>query len=96
MPGVDSSVIQVEFSEEPRFAVKDEGQFATLVRTAFGQRRKMLRNSLRGLAAADGRDLLPELEDVSGIDLNRRPEELDVEEFALLSDSLASIRSESQ
>ena len=96
VPGVDSSVIQVDFSEEPRYAVKDEGQFATLVRTAFGQRRKMLRNSLRGLAAADGRDLLPALEDVSGIDLTRRPEELAVEEFASLSDSLVSVRSESQ
>lgn len=96
VPGVDSSVIQVDFSEEPRFAVKDEVQFATLVRTAFGQRRKMLRNSLRGLAAADGRDLLPALEDVSGIDLTRRPEELAVEEFASLSDSLAIVRSESQ
>ena len=96
IPGVDSSVIQVDFSEEPCFTVKDEGQFATLVRTAFGQRRKMLRNSLRGLAAADGRDLLPALEDVSGIDLTRRPEELAVEEFALLSDSLAIVRSESQ
>ncbi len=96
IPGVDSSVIQVDFSEEPCFTVKDEGQFATLVRTAFGQRRKMLRNSLRGLAAADGRDLLPALEDVSGIDLTRRPEELAVEEFALLSDSLAIVRGESQ
>ncbi len=96
VPGVDSSVIQVDFSEEPRYSVKDEVRFATLVRTAFGQRRKMLRNSLRGLAAADGRDLLPALEDVSGVDLTRRPEELAVEEFASLSDSLAIVRSESQ
>jgi 16S rRNA (adenine1518-N6/adenine1519-N6)-dimethyltransferase len=96
VPGVDSSVIKVDFSEEPRYAVKDEGRFATLVRAAFSQRRKMLRNSLRSLTAADGRDLLPALEDVSGIDLTRRPEQLAVEEFALLSDSLATVRSESQ
>lgn len=96
VPGVDSSVIKVEFAEEPRYAVQDEGRFATLVRTAFSQRRKMLRNSLRSLAAADGRDLLSALEDASGIDLARRPEDLAVEEFALLSDSLATVRGESQ
>lgn len=96
VPGVDSSVIKVEFAEEPRYAVQDEGRFATLVRTAFSQRRKMLRNSLRSLAAADGRDLLSALEDASGIDLTRRPEDLAVEEFALLSDSLATVRGESQ
>ncbi len=95
VPGVDSSVIQIDFSETPRFAVADERRFATLVRTAFSQRRKMLRNSLRGLAAADGRDVLPALETESGIDLARRPEDLEVEEFARLSDVLSALRSES-
>jgi 16S rRNA (adenine1518-N6/adenine1519-N6)-dimethyltransferase len=50
----------------------------SLVRTAFGQRRKMLRRSLAGTVA-------PEVFDVAGIDAQRRPEELDVVEWGRLT-----------
>ncbi len=92
VPGVDSSVIRIDFSERPRFSVRDEQCFATVVRTAFSQRRKMLRNTLRGLASASGSDLLPAIESESGIDLTRRPEELGAEEFARLSDAFTAMR----
>jgi 16S rRNA (adenine1518-N6/adenine1519-N6)-dimethyltransferase len=92
VPGVDSSVIEVRFAAAPRFAVRDERHFTTVVRTAFGQRRKMLRNTLRGMASVDGRDWLPEIAAESGVEMTRRPEELSVEEFVCLSDAFSVIR----
>jgi len=92
VPRVDSSVIEIRFAPEPRFAVRDERHFTTVVRTAFGQRRKMLRNTLRGLASIDGRDLLPDIAAESGVEMTRRPEELSVEEFVCLSDAFSVVR----
>ncbi|MEL7169894.1 MAG: rRNA adenine N-6-methyltransferase family protein, partial [Bacteroidota bacterium] len=48
-PKVDSAVVSLDFAgvEEPEV---DENQLRTVVRTAFGQRRKMLRSSLKALA----------------------------------------------
>jgi len=92
VPGVDSSVIKVSFSAQPRFAVRDERAFTVLVRTAFAQRRKMLRNSLQGLVPSGERDLLAEVASVASIELTRRPEELSVEEFVSLSDAFTLVR----
>ena len=51
---------------------------------AFGQRRKMLRQSLKGFAAARGVDLAALL-DAAGLDPTRRAEEIDVAGFAALA-----------
>jgi 16S rRNA (adenine1518-N6/adenine1519-N6)-dimethyltransferase len=51
------------------------------VKTAFSQRRKMLSNSLKNIRS-DIKELLTE----AGIDPQRRPETLSIEEFARLSD----------
>ena len=88
-PKVQSSVVQLHFREACRYPVQDESMFVRLVRTAFGQRRKMMRNSLRNLQHRSG----PPLEDIAsraGIDLSRRPETLTVEEFGRLSDAFAT------
>jgi 16S rRNA (adenine1518-N6/adenine1519-N6)-dimethyltransferase len=49
-----------------------------LVRTAFGQRRKMLRRSLAAIVA-------PEVFEAAGIDAQRRPEELDIAAWGALT-----------
>ena len=69
--------------ELPAVAVKDEKMFFRLVKTAFSQRRKTLSNSLKGL----GEDIR-EVMISAGIDPQRRPETLSLEEFARLSDAL--------
>ena len=89
IPKVQSTVVRLRFRETCRYPVQDERMFVRLVRTAFGQRRKMMRNSLRNLQHPSG----PPLEDIasrSGIDLSRRPETLTVEEFGRLSDAFAA------
>lgn len=55
-----------------------ENDLFVVVRTAFGQRRKMLRRSLADWATEG-------VFERSGIDATRRPEELTLEEFALLA-----------
>ena len=87
VPAVDSSVVELRFAPKPRYAVEDADCFDRLVRRAFGQRRKMLRNSLLGLNPGGGRSWLAELGQQAGIELTRRPEELSIEEFVRLSDA---------
>lgn len=97
-PEVDAAVVELSFSGEWRFPVLNEAVFDSVARAAFGQRRKMLRNALRSLPplltanSGDGRYLADaELEAAAmtaGIDLTRRGETLEPEEFAILSDAL--------
>ena len=87
VPAVDSAVVELRFAAVPRFAVGDMVRFDRLVRRAFGQRRKMLRNSLLGLNPQGGKDWLAELGRRAEIELTRRPEELSIEEFVRLSDA---------
>ena len=47
-PAVESAVIRVGFRSTPRVEVRDEAAFTSVVRAAFGQRRKTLGNALRG------------------------------------------------
>lgn len=85
-PDVESGVVRLEARGRPGCAVDDEGLFFRVVRAAFAQRRKMLRNAL-----ASGLALAPtEVEAAcaaSGIEARRRGETLTLEEFAALANS---------
>jgi len=81
VPKVDSAVVHIEILERPSVLVRDEEIFFRVIKTAFSQRRKMLSNSLKSI----GEDVKERLTE-SGIDPNRRPETLSIEEFARLSD----------
>ena len=83
-PGVDSGVIRFSFTFEAEKTLLNPSLFREIVRLTFGQRRKMLRNTLSGLYP---RFILDQL----NIDLSRRPESLSVEEFADLSNQLQKI-----
>jgi 16S rRNA (adenine1518-N6/adenine1519-N6)-dimethyltransferase len=84
-PKVTSALVRLTMNSTPRAAVTDEQFFRSMVRAIFGKRRKTLRNSLRYFLA----DPLP-----SGLDdvLQRRPEELTIEELAHLSNRLVEAR----
>jgi 16S rRNA (adenine1518-N6/adenine1519-N6)-dimethyltransferase len=79
VPEVDSAVFNARFLAQAAFPVRDEVFFKTLVKTVFGQRRKMLRNTIKPFIREE-----TELGHVP-IELNRRPETLSVREFAELS-----------
>ncbi|MDO8392406.1 MAG: 16S rRNA (adenine(1518)-N(6)/adenine(1519)-N(6))-dimethyltransferase RsmA [Actinomycetota bacterium] len=76
-PNVESSLAEIRRRSEPATAAPADELFP-LVRTAFGQRRKMLRRSLAGVVS-------PEVFEAAGIDSQRRPEELDVQEWGRLA-----------
>ena len=82
-PRVTSSVVRLAPHERPPVDIPDPEQFDRLVATAFAQRRKTLRNSLRGLL--DTADI-----EAAGIDPGARPETLGLEQFAALARALGA------
>ena len=82
VPKVDSAVIHIEILERPSVDIKNKDFFSKIVRTAFSQRRKMLSNSLKSISG-DVKEWLA----AAGIDPNRRPETLSIEEFARLANT---------
>lgn len=81
-PKVDSSFLKLKIREVPAVCVKDESLFFKIVRSAFGKRRKILRNSLLGVVAGQA---LEEFFAKTSLDSNTRPERLTLENFALLA-----------
>lgn len=85
-PKVTSTVIRITPRSEP-LAPADFQAMETVVRAAFGQRRKMLRSALKAL----GRDTA-ELLSRAGIEPTARAEELPIEDFARLARAYAENR----
>ncbi|MGF1660066.1 MAG: 16S rRNA (adenine(1518)-N(6)/adenine(1519)-N(6))-dimethyltransferase RsmA [Rubrimonas sp.] len=85
-PKVTSSVVSIAPLDAPR-AQADLALLEEVTAAAFGQRRKMLRQALKGLGVA------PEtLLDAAGIEPTRRAETLPVEAFCALARALAQAR----
>jgi 16S rRNA (adenine1518-N6/adenine1519-N6)-dimethyltransferase len=80
-PKVDSAIVRLTPLPPESVPYNDAGVFAEVVARAFGQRRKTLRNTLKGLVDAA---VFEEL----GIDPVRRGETLSVAEFARLANRL--------
>jgi len=76
-PNVESALVEITRRTPPD---TDPSALFALVRTAFGQRRKMLRRSLAGVVA-------PETYDVAAVQPTARPEELDVDDWCRLTDA---------
>ena len=81
-PKVTSSIVELRPRVSPDPC--DGRILSALTLAAFGQRRKMLRQSLKGFAAARGLDLNTWL-DKAGIDPTRRAEEIEVAGFVSLA-----------
>ncbi len=75
-PIVDSAIIRFTKKENPLISDEKYMRFNKLVSAAFSQRRKMLRNTLKGW------DIHPDLQEQ--INFSRRPETLTIEEFVAL------------
>lgn len=76
-PNVESALVEIRRRPAP-IVDAPPGALFELVRTAFNQRRKMLRRSLAATVA-------PYVFAAAGIDSSRRPEDLDVVEWAALT-----------
>ena len=82
-PAVMSAVARLTPLAQDAADVRDVEALSRLVATAFSQRRKTLRNSLKSVVGAD------ELERL-GIDPGQRPEQISIAEFVALSNHLLS------
>jgi len=82
-PKVDSAILRIDPSPQPRVAVADEGSFFDLVRAGFTAPRKQLANSLAQGLGISKAEVLPLLER-AGIVPQRRAETLSLEEWARL------------
>ncbi len=85
-PEVDSAVVTLTVRERPAAVLADERFFIRVVKAAFSQRRKTLRNALRQLDVS--KEKMDGVLGGTGIDLGRRAETLTVEEFGRLADFL--------
>ena len=81
-PKVDSAIVRIIPLPASEVLVRDEKLFSAIVATAFGQRRKTLRNTLKNYLDKCGLEQL-------GIDPQLRAENLGVEEFARIANFLA-------
>lgn len=82
-PRVDSTVVDISPLEQPRAHVKSLADYSKVVRAAFGQRRKTLRNSLGELFREKS---LP----IDLLDFGRRAETLTIAEFAEIANTLST------
>lgn len=80
-PAVTSTVVSLIPRAEPVLAVSQKA-LETVTAAAFGQRRKMLRSSLKSLGLDE------HIYSTMGIDLNRRAETLSVLEFCIIAAAL--------
>jgi len=82
-PKVESAFVRLVPYERPPVQVTDEAVFEQIVRRAFAQRRKTLRNALREMLEAEEISAL-------GIDTTARAETLSISDFAALANRAVS------
>jgi 16S rRNA (adenine1518-N6/adenine1519-N6)-dimethyltransferase len=80
-PKVTSSIVRLNLLARPRYRIADEPFFRAMVRGVFGKRRKTLRNSLSFFL--DPVPVLP-----PKFDLQKRPEQLSLQQLVELSNEL--------
>ncbi|CAI8766461.1 MULTISPECIES: 16S rRNA (adenine(1518)-N(6)/adenine(1519)-N(6))-dimethyltransferase RsmA [Pseudomonas] len=85
-PKVDSAIVRLVPHETLPFPAKDHRLLERIVREAFNQRRKTLRNTLKALLSSDAIE-------AAGVDGSLRPEQLDLAAFVRLADKLAEQQS---
>jgi 16S rRNA (adenine1518-N6/adenine1519-N6)-dimethyltransferase len=86
-PKVESAVIHMAWKEKPMVDTKDEEWFKKIVRGSFGYRRKTLINALKHSTLSLPGNAETRIKKI-GIDPQRRPETLSIQEFAQLAEAL--------
>ena len=87
-PKVDSEVLELRFKKRLEYPANDEIYFFSVIKAAFGNRRKILKNALATSALNIDANTAQNILEKSGIDPVRRAETLTIEEFVKLSNNL--------
>ena len=95
-PKVDSTVIETRFKSTTMYGPHDEAMLFAVMKAAFGNRRKTLKNALAASGLGiDARSALEALQS-AGIDPSRRAETLKPAEFVSLEISLREAMAKSE
>lgn len=86
-PKVESAVAHIVWKEKPIVELEDEKWFKEVVKASFGYRRKTLINALKHSGLSLPEDAEGKIRKI-GINPQRRPETLTIQEFAYLADTL--------
>lgn len=89
-PEVDSAVIHLQLKEKVEISEQEEQAFRKIVKTAFNQRRKTLRNSLKNLFPQNQRELSEKFFSLQ-FDFSRRAEQLHLDDFLYLAKNFCLI-----
>lgn len=87
-PKVDSAVIRLDILKNPRVELKNEKLFFRIIKSAFGQRRKTLSNSLSSGISLPKGDIINALE-TAGVPANYRAEQLTMQQLADIANAVA-------
>jgi len=87
-PKVDSEILELRFKSKAVHPVRDEAFFFRVIKAAFGNRRKTLKNALAASELDIDANTAAHILERSGIDPVRRAETLNTAEFVKLSNLL--------
>ena len=87
-PKVDSAVLDIKFKSTAMYGPHDEAMLFRVIKAAFGNRRKTLKNALAAAGLQVDSQSIMEALSAAGIDPIRRAETLNPSEFVALSISL--------
>ena len=90
-PNVDSAVIRFRIRKAPPVEVEDERAFFSLVKAAFGQRRKTVANSVSALLGLP-KETVQRACEAAGVSPAARAEQLTMEQLAALSSAIGARR----
>jgi len=90
-PKVDSAVIEINFKSTSVYGPHDEAMLFRVIKAAFGNRRKTLKNALAAAGINIDAQIAMQALSAAGIDPTRRAETLNPSEFVALSNSLKKL-----
>lgn len=82
-PKVSSAIVRLTPHKQFPLSARDPAMLETVVRTAFNQRRKTLKNSLKAIISAEDMAKLD-------LDIGLRPEKLTLADYVTLSDAISA------
>lgn len=88
VPKVDSTVIRITLYDQPPVLVESKTQMMRVLRAAFEQRRKTMRNAIAGLYPSLSKEQIGQIIAACGFAEDIRGERLGIADFAQITDAL--------
>ncbi|MBU4345236.1 MAG: 16S rRNA (adenine(1518)-N(6)/adenine(1519)-N(6))-dimethyltransferase RsmA [Desulfobacteraceae bacterium] len=89
-PKIDSQILEIKFLETIKYPANDEALLFRIIKGAFCQRRKTLRNALAGSEMDIDTKTAQNMLDKAGIDSSLRAEALTISQFVTLSNAFSA------